>query len=263
MKNKIIIGALLLVSTLVSAQSKKQLIAEVQQLKEQQAKLKAEKDSIAELVINRDLRNAKDTFSYAFGNEVYLNNFAQQGLDKEVDLEAFYLGMRNASQGTLVMDAGQRSAIIQTKFAEIQKAQKEEQERLSAAKIQEGKDFLAENKTKEGVTELASGLQYKVLIPSKGGVSPSATDKVKVNYEGRLINGTIFDSSYQRGEPASFGVNGVIKGWTEILQLMKPGDKWEVYIPYNLAYGERGAGPNIKPYETLIFTVELIEVVGK
>ena len=169
--------------------------------------------------------------------------------------------MRNASEDKLVIEQGQRSAIIQARFAELQKAQQAEQEKQSAGKIQIGKDFLAENKTKEGVTELPSGLQYKVLKPSTGGVSPTATDKVKVDYEGRLINGTVFDSSYDRGTPATFGVGQVISGWTEILQIMKPGDKWEVYIPYNLAYGERGAGANIGPYETLIFTVELLEIV--
>jgi FKBP-type peptidyl-prolyl cis-trans isomerase FklB len=132
------------------------------------------------------------------------------------------------------------------------------QERLYGKNKEEGAAFLAENKTKEGVVELPSGLQYKVITMGTGE-KPKPTSKVKVNYVGRLIDGTEFDSSYKRKEPTSFKCNQVIKGWTEALCLMTEGSTWELYIPYNLAYGERAAG-KIPPFSTLIFTVELLEI---
>ena len=126
--------------------------------------------------------------------------------------------------------------------------------------IAEGKVFLEENAKKEGVITTKSGLQYQVLTEGSGR-SPKATDKVRCHYEGWLINGNVFDSSYQRGEPADFPLNGVIPGWTEGVQLMKEGAKYRFFIPYILGYGERGAGSNIPPYSTLIFDVELIKVL--
>lgn len=132
-------------------------------------------------------------------------------------------------------------------------------EKLYGPNREAGEKFLAENKTKEGVVTTASGLQYKVIEKGNGAI-PTAKDKVKVDYEGRLIDGTVFDSSYKRGQAASFGVTQVIKGWTEALQLMPVGSKWELYIPYQLAYGERATGKDIKPYSALIFTVELKDI---
>ena len=123
-----------------------------------------------------------------------------------------------------------------------------------------GEKFLAENAKKEGVVTLPSGLQYEVIAEGNGN-RPSATDRVKCHYEGTLIDGTVFDSSIKRGEPAVFGVNQVIKGWVEALQLMKEGAKWRLYIPYDMAYGENGAGELIPPYSALIFDVELISVL--
>ena len=123
-----------------------------------------------------------------------------------------------------------------------------------------GADFLADNGKKEGVKTTPSGLQYKVITMGTGAV-PADSDEVKVNYEGHLIDGKVFDSSYKRGQPATFKANQVIKGWTEALTMMPVGSKWELYIPYDLAYGERGAGEDIKPYSTLIFTVELLDIV--
>ena len=133
------------------------------------------------------------------------------------------------------------------------------QEEQTAALKAEGEAFLAQNAKNEGVVTLPSGLQYKVLKPGNGA-TPKASDSVECHYEGRLISGTVFDSSYQRGETATFGVTQVIAGWVEALQLMKEGDKWQLFIPYNLAYGERGAGAQIPPFATLIFDVELIKV---
>jgi len=125
--------------------------------------------------------------------------------------------------------------------------------------IEAGRAFFEENKKKEGMIETESGLQYQILKEGKGA-KPSATDKVKVHYHGTLLDGTVFDSSVDRGEPIEFGVTEVIPGWTEALQLMPVGSKWKLFIPYNLAYGPQGAGP-IKPYSTLVFDIELIDIV--
>src|SRR3954469_1894439 len=130
---------------------------------------------------------------------------------------------------------------------------------MAESPLEKGEKFLAANKSKEGVKTTASGLQYKVVKEGTGR-QPSATDTVKVHYEGKLLDGTVFDSSIKRGEPVEFPVNGVIPGWVEALQLMPQGSKWEVYIPSDLAYGPTGQGPTIPPASTLIFTVELLEV---
>lgn len=146
-------------------------------------------------------------------------------------------------------------------FTEKQKADKAiREEKLYGANRDAGKKFLEENAQKEGVITLPSGLQYKVLVKGEGEV-PTRSDKVKVNYEGRLLDGTVFDSSYKRNEPSEFTPTQVIKGWTEALTMMPVGSKWQLYIPYELAYGERGAGEDIKPYSTLIFDVELLDIV--
>lgn len=138
----------------------------------------------------------------------------------------------------------------------FQKKQKEEAEKA----IAEGEVFLEANGKREGVTTTKSGLQYEVLTPGKGERSPKATDTVVCHYEGRLVSGKVFDSSYERNQPAEFGLNQVIPGWTEGLQLMSEGAKFRFYIPYLLGYGEQGAGPSIPPYSTLVFDVELISV---
>ncbi len=137
--------------------------------------------------------------------------------------------------------------------------QKKEKEQAQSA-IAEGKVYLEQNAKREGVTQTKSGLQYEVLTEGTGK-SPKATDTVRCHYEGRLLDGTVFDSSYKRGEPADFGLNQVIPGWTEGVQLMKEGAKFRFHIPYLLAYGERGAGAQIPPYSTLVFDVELIKVL--
>jgi FKBP-type peptidyl-prolyl cis-trans isomerase len=144
----------------------------------------------------------------------------------------------------------------------MRKQQAEKSQQMGAANKAEGETFLAANKAKEGVITLPSGLQYKILKAGTGP-KPSASDSVVCNYRGTLINGAEFDSSYKRGQPATFPVNGVIKGWTEALQLMPVGSKWQLVIPAQLAYGERGAGADIGPNATLIFEVELLSIQGK
>jgi len=167
-----------------------------------------------------------------------------------VDLDEIKRGMQTAMDGKeLGMEPEQVQAVM-TAFSQ----------RINDAKVKVSQAFLADFAKQEGVKKTDSGLLYLVIEPGKGE-SPKATDKVKVNYRGTLTNGTEFDSSYKRGEPAEFPVNGVIKGWTEALQLMKPGAKWKLVIPSDLAYGPRGAGQMIGPDETLVFEVELLEVV--
>ncbi|HCS88143.1 MAG TPA: peptidylprolyl isomerase [Bacteroidales bacterium] len=141
----------------------------------------------------------------------------------------------------------------------LQKFFSELEEEMSSAEKERGRKFLEENAKRGGVRTTPSGLQYEVLDATLGQ-KPKATDTVRVHYEGTLIDGTVFDSSYSRGEPVSFPLNQVIKGWTEGLQLMSIGSKYKFYIPYNLAYGERGAGQQIPPYATLVFTVELLGI---
>lgn len=144
----------------------------------------------------------------------------------------------------------------------LNNAMEESHKKTLAANKAKGDAFLAENAKKKGIQKTASGLQYRVITKGKGAI-PTKDDKVKVHYEGRTIDGSVFDSSIKRGEPTEFGVTQVIKGWTEALQLMPVGSKWEVFIPSDLAYGERGAGQDIKPNEALIFTIELLDIVKK
>jgi FKBP-type peptidyl-prolyl cis-trans isomerase len=186
----------------------------------------------------------------------------RQGID--VDSAALIQGMKDALAGgkTLLTEDEARSALMQ-----LQKDMQEKQQAKAAAEgdanKKEGDAYLAANKTKEGVVVLPSGLQYKILTPGSGP-KPAATDSVVCNYKGTLINGTEFDSSYKRGEPATFPVTGVIKGWTEALQLMPVGSKWQLFIPPDLAYGPRGTpGGPIGPNATLIFEVELISIKDK
>lgn len=150
---------------------------------------------------------------------------------------------------------------MQDAFQEINNRMQAKEAEQSKTLAADGEAFLAENAKKTGVTVTASGLQYEVITQGTGAI-PTKTSKVKTHYHGTLIDGTVFDSSVNRGQPIDFPVNGVIAGWTEALQLMPVGSKWRLYVPQELAYGERGAGASIKPYSALIFDVELIDIVG-
>ena len=200
-----------------------------------------------------------DKNSYALGMSI-AHNMMSSGI-KTIEFEDFAAGVKAVLTGSepavSFQEAGQ---LLDKYFAEIEAEQKAEAEAMSAAMREEGETFLRLNAEKEGVVVLPSGLQYKVLEEGSGK-KPSATSQVKCHYEGSFLNGMIFDSSYKRGEPAVFGLNQVIAGWTEGVQLMTEGSKYEFYIPYNLGYGEHGAPGAIPPYATLKFIVELIEVL--
>ncbi|MDR1161418.1 MAG: FKBP-type peptidyl-prolyl cis-trans isomerase [Tannerellaceae bacterium] len=193
-----------------------------------------------------------DKVSYALGLSIG-NNFQNSGI-KRIQTEDFIKGMTDVMDGkTPDISYEEAKQLINDYFVKLQG------EKLELNK-KAGEEFLQINKKKAGVTELPSGLQYEVL--RKGtGAKPKASDKVKCHYHGTLINGTVFDSSVQRGEPAVFGVSQVIPGWVEALQLMETGAKWRLFIPSGLAYGERGAGESIEPNSTLIFDVELLDIV--
>lgn len=193
-----------------------------------------------------------DQVSYCLGLSI-ASNLISSGV-KTINAEVFNEAMTTVFEGKMPeINPDEVNKILQDYF---EKLQNEKGNNAKAA----GEKFLAENKTKEGVHTLKSGLQYKVLKEGKGA-KPKATDTVKCHYEGRLIDGTVFDSSIRRNEPAEFPVNGVIAGWVEALQLMNVGAKWQLYIPSELAYGAHGAGQSIGPNETLIFDVELLDIL--
>ena len=193
-----------------------------------------------------------DKVSYALGLSIG-NNFQNSGIST-IKIEDFVKGLKDVLEGTTPeLSYDEAKEIINEFFTKLQ------QEKLENNK-EAGVEFLTINKGREGVIELASGLQYQVLTAGTGA-KPTAADKVKCHYHGTLINGTVFDSSVERGEPAEFGVGQVIPGWVEALQLMETGAKWRLFIPSNLAYGERGAGEAIEPNSTLIFDVELLDIV--
>ncbi|MGV3639701.1 MAG: FKBP-type peptidyl-prolyl cis-trans isomerase N-terminal domain-containing protein [Adhaeribacter sp.] len=199
----------------------------------------------------------KEKISYIIGRDMAAN-FKKQGL--EVDPEIFLQGFKEALSGTeSKLKPEEVQAAMMALQQEMQARQSASQGQAAETNKKEGEAFLAQNKTKEGVVTLPSGLQYQVLQEGSGA-SPGPTDKVTTHYHGTLIDGTVFDSSYERGQPATFPVNGVISGWTEALQQMKEGAKWRLFLPSNLAYGAQGAGEDIGPHATLIFDVELISV---
>ena len=185
-------------------------------------------------------------------------NLKKQSVD--VDSNLISQGLKDAiSGGKTRLTQEEAQAVLTEVQNEVRKQQQEKAQQAGAANKTEGDAFLAANKSKEGVVTLPSGLQYKVLTAGTGP-KPTASDSVKCNYRGALINGTEFDSSYKRGQPATFAVGQVIKAWTEALQLMPVGSKWQLFLPADLAYGDRGAGADIGPDATLIFEVELMSI---
>lgn len=203
------------------------------------------------------LDNKKDKISYSIGMDVG-KSIQKQKI--EINPEFFLAGLKDGMLNKYGMmteeEVRQTLLALQTEIVERQNT---EMKAMASKNLTEGEKFLAENKKQKGVVTLPSGLQYRV-IKDGSGESPKATDTVTTHYRGKLIDGTEFDSSYSRGEPARFAVNAVIPGWTEALQIMKPGAKWELFIPPKLAYGENGIGQLIGPNSTLIFDVELMSV---
>ena len=193
-----------------------------------------------------------DKFSYAIGLGIGQNllSMGAQGINVE-DFAQAIADVLNRNETAISHNEARE--IVNKYFAELEA-------KMNAENIEKGKAFLAENAKKEGVVTLPSGLQYEVITEGNGK-KPSATDRVKCHYEGTLIDGTLFDSSIKRGQPAVFGVNQVIQGWVEALQLMTEGSKWRLFIPSDLGYGAQGAGEMIPPHSTLVFEVELIEVL--
>jgi FKBP-type peptidyl-prolyl cis-trans isomerase FklB len=204
-----------------------------------------------------ELKTLKDKVSYGIGMNIG-KDFKQQDIDVDVNLLA--RGIKDAlAGGEAALSEEQMREAFEAFQKDLVAKQEAKSKELTEKNLKTGEAFLAENAKQEGVVTLPSGLQYKVLEEGSGK-SPAATDTVTVNYRGTLIDGSEFDSSFKRGEPATFPVSGVIPGWTEALQLMKEGAKWQLVIPPALAYGERGAGPVIGPNATLVFEVELVKV---
>jgi FKBP-type peptidyl-prolyl cis-trans isomerase FklB len=204
-----------------------------------------------------ELKGDKEKLSYSIGMEIG-GNLKTQSVEVDPDLLA--KGVKDSYGGGKTLLTVDEARLAITTFQKALMAKKAETMRILAEKNKaDGEKFLAENAKKEGVKALPSGLQYKEIAPGTGK-SPKSTDTVTTHYKGTLIDGTEFDSSYKRGEPATFPVSGVIPGWTEALQLMKEGAKWQLFVPSDLAYGEQGAGREIGPNATLIFEVELISV---
>lgn len=196
-----------------------------------------------------------DKFSYAIGLGIGQNLLSMGA--KGIAVDDFAQAIKDVLEGnqTAISHTEARD-IVNKYFAELE-------EKMNAANIEAGKKFLEENKKREGVVTLPSGLQYEVITEGNVGRYAKATDQVQCHYEGTLIDGTLFDSSIKRGQPAVFGVNQVIPGWVEALQLMPEGAKWKLYIPSDLAYGAQGAGEMIPPHSTLIFEVELLEILSQ
>jgi FKBP-type peptidyl-prolyl cis-trans isomerase FklB len=206
------------------------------------------------------LKTQKDKTSYAMGMNVG-TGLRKQSID--IDPAILARGLRDAfSNGKTLLTEEEARAVLTQLQTDLRKKQQEVAQQAGEANKKQGLAFLEANKTKEGVVALPSGLQYKVLQEGTGP-KPTATDSVVCNYRGTLLDNTEFDSSYKRGQPATFPVTGVIKGWTEALQLMPVGSKWQLFVPAELAYGDRGAGAQIGPNATLIFEVELLSIQGK
>ena len=205
------------------------------------------------------LKNQMDSLSAAIGVS-FSNSLSSQGISN-INSEILTKTINTSLKGGKTTFTPEKANKFIGEYFQVIMAEKQKEGEAKGAVVrEEGEKFLEENKKKPGVITTESGLQYEIVKTGEG-LKPLATDKVKTHYHGTLINGTVFDSSVDRGEPIEFPVNGVIKGWTEALQLMPVGSKWKLFIPYQLAYGERAAGPQIPAYSALVFEVELLEIV--
>lgn len=202
-----------------------------------------------------------DQLSYALGLGIG-RQLQQMGLAGRLSVDDFAQSIRDTLEGREpAIPHHEAQTIVQQYFAEQEKRQQKQNEERGRQAKEEGRRHLEENARRQGVHTTASGLQYEILREGQDGPHPTARDRVRCHYEGRLLDGTVFDSSYRRHQSADFGLQQVIAGWTEGLQLMSPGAKYRFHIPHNLAYGEGGAGADIPPYATLIFDVELLEIL--
>jgi FKBP-type peptidyl-prolyl cis-trans isomerase len=246
----LVICTALIISYPAFTQSKKELKARVSELEGHVTELKAEIEELKKPTAI-DLNDSIQQVSYSFG-VVLGQNFRNTGLDS-LNMEVFLAAMQD------VLD--DQPLKVQRKEAEasMQRYMQQTMMKRSAIAKAQSQKFLDENKNKPGVVTTSTGLQYQI-VEEGNGKSPAIVDRVTVHYTGKLVDGTIFDSSIQRGQPATFRVNQVISGWTEALQMMQEGDRWILYIPYTLGYGERGSPPQIPPFATLIFEVELLKV---
>ena len=224
------------------------------------ATAKSGQTSATKAPASRTLETPKDKLSYSIGMNI---GKSLKRDNVEVDPDLLLRGVKDVlGGGTPLMTDEEAQSTLNELQADLRKKQEQEVQQLAETNKKEGEAFLAANKTKAGVVALPSGLQYKILQEGTGP-KPTAADTVTVNYRGTLVNGTEFDSSYKRGQPASFPVGGIIKGWTEALLLMPVGSKWQLFIPPELAYGPRQAGPAIGPNSTLVFEVELLSIQPK
>lgn len=204
-----------------------------------------------------ELKSFEQKLSYMLGQQIG-NNIKES--PTEIDIDIFVSGIRDSLKGNKSLLSDEETNQVRQEFSrQVQETRNQKMAALSGKNLKDGEAFLAENKKKEGIVTTDSGLQYKVLKQGDGP-KPQSTDKVTVHYRGTLLDGTEFDSSYKRGQPASFQVGGVIRGWTEALQLMNVGSKYQLFIPAGLAYGQRGAGQKIGPNSMLIFDVELLNI---
>jgi FKBP-type peptidyl-prolyl cis-trans isomerase FklB len=212
--------------------------------------------SVSALADDTKLNSVDKKASYALGSDL-AKNFQQQGV--EIDIPALVLGMQDVmeNKSLRLTDAEMQQAVNEVKKQVMQK-QAEARKKLAEDNAQKGEAFLAKNKKRDDVKVTKSGLQYRIIEPGKGA-TPKEDDVLTANYKGTLIDGTEFDSSYSRGTPIEFQMGDVIPGWGEALKMMKPGAKWEIFVPPSLGYGSKGAGDIIGPNETLIFTIELIK----
>lgn len=203
------------------------------------------------------LESLEEKASYGLGLQMG-QQLLQNGLE-DIQLDALKAGIAN---GYLAQEPQLPMPEIQQAMAEMNEIMKQRHMAQAKEKAADGETFLAENAKRAEVTVLESGLQYEIITEGEGGDKPSVESTVRTHYHGTFIDGQVFDSSYDRGQPAEFPVNGVIRGWTEALQLMSKGAKWKLYIPYQLAYGEQGAPGAIPPFSALVFDVELLEILG-